>query len=143
VAAEKPPAPSALSCAEVVDKIPLEDDDRRETFRARLMDDCTSRGWSDALRTCLAGATGAGDITECARKHDDRPTPFADAMKQFADEMCACATAACAESLFERVKKVDETNAGHKVSAREAEIYAKAGERIAKCYADVMKQVAP
>jgi hypothetical protein len=64
----------------------------------------------------------------------------ANQMEEFADKMCACKDADCAEKLFEEVKKIDSANEGKKVSASAAEKYAKAGERLSKCYADIISK---
>lgn len=67
----------------------------------------------------------------------------ADQMTKFADEMCACKTADCAEKLFPAIEKFTKDNEGKEVDKGAADRYNASLSRAQKCYDDLLKAPAP
>ena len=58
----------------------------------------------------------------------------ADQMTKYADQMCACKEAACAEKVFPEIEKWTQANIGKEVDKDAADRYHKQLERAQKCY---------
>jgi hypothetical protein len=111
--------------------------DRRDLARR-----CEKDDWTKRMRKCVAAAETKKEFEGCEKDYgpeDDQ----ASLMEKLADEMCACKNGDCAQRIFERAMKDSTANEGKQVSARDAERYAKAGERISKCYSDIVLKESP
>ena len=80
----------------------------------------------------IAFVVGLG-LVACSGKKE------ADQMTKFADEMCKCKTADCAEKLFPQIEKFTKDNEGKEVDKSAAYRYKAAMTRAQKCMDDLMK----
>lgn len=64
----------------------------------------------------------------------------ADQMTKYADQMCACKTAECAEKIFPEIEKWTAANEGKEVEKSAADRYNAALDRTQKCYDKLMAE---
>src|SRR5207237_8020650 len=67
----------------------------------------------------------------------------ADQMTKFADEMCACKTAECAEKVFPAIEKFTKENEGKEVDKSAADRYNESLGKAKKCYEGLLNPAAP
>ena len=83
------------------------------------------------LRSVLLSLTAVFSLAACGKKE-------ADPMTKYADEMCACKDATCAEAIFPRSRSSRRTTKAREVEASAAERYGRALDRTQKCYDELV-----
>lgn len=129
-------------------------------LEAEIAKRCVDDEWNTALRRCMSTATSDADRGKCTDRHLTRDQqekltaavgPYVEslleeamtAMRGFADRMCACKDAQCAQQVSEEMQKW-----GQEISKRENELRAMSeadqqraselGEKMGKCMQTVM-----
>ena len=123
---------------------------------------CVDDGWSAAARTCIAGTRTAEGFEECGHKHltqlqderlDDAASDLlADGaialMQRFADKMCTCKDAKCAQSVSDEMMAWAQEQARRqkeppKMSKRAIKRATAIGDRLGKCMQTAMSPEPP
>ena len=127
---------TTLSCEDAVANFTRDRDKK-----ADLVKRCIEDEWPRRMRRCVSEAEGNADLRACEEKHDVSD-PSAE-MTRWADEVCACKTADCAQKIYDEALKASRKNEGKSVSESAAKRYVKAGQRLSNCMQDLSVKATP